>query len=498
VSSKLRQDERELRLTIQTIPAFVLSALPDGSVDFVSQRFTDYTGLSEEAWLGDGWLNATHPDDRDGAAERWRVALRTGEPVEVEIRLRRSDGTYRWFLGRSVPLRDEAGHIVKWYATVTDIEDRKRSEERLRRSEAYLREVQRLVHMGSTATDMSSGVLTASPEFLRIHGYDPDGETPTRETLRERIHPEDLPSLLRTVEQATRGKTGYVIDYRIVLPDGAIRHCHVVAHPVFDDAGRLVEYVGTTLDVTERMQADEALRQAQAELARVHRVTTMGELLASLAHEVNQPITAAVANANACLRWLAHDTPHLEEARAAARHIVEDETRAAGIISRIRRLFTKDTSPRDAVDVNDVIRGTIVLLVGEATRHDISIRTELAADLPQVMGDSVQLQQVMMNLIMNGVEALSDVPGTRQLTVASQHANHGQLLVSVSDTGVGLPQQQADEIFKAFVTTKPNGIGMGLSISRSIVESHGGRLWAEGNSPRGARFAFTLPTIAPP
>jgi PAS domain S-box-containing protein len=487
-------NERELRLAIQMIPAFVLSALPDGSVDFVSQRFIDYTGLSEDEWLGAGWLNATHPDDRDAAAERWRSAVLTGEPVEVETRLRRADGSYRWFLGRSVPLRDETGHIVKWYATVTDIDDRKRSEELLRRNEAYLREVQRLVHMGSMATDVSSGAFTASPEFFRIYGYDPDGETPTRETLRKRVHPEDLSSVLRAVEHATRDKTGYVLDYRIVLPDGSIRHCHVVTQPVLDDAGRLVEYVGTTLDVTERKQADEALRQAQAELARVHRVTTMGELLASLAHEVNQPITAAIANANACLRWLARDTPQLEEARAAARRIVQDETRAADIISRIRCLFTKEASHRQAVDVNDVIRGTIVLLVGEATRHDIPIRTELAADLPQVMGDSVQLQQVMMNLIMNAVDALTDVAGLRQLTVASQRADHGQLMVSVIDTGAGLPPE-ADEIFKAFVTTKSNGIGMGLSISRSIVESHGGRLWAAANAPRGARFSFTLPTI---
>jgi PAS domain S-box-containing protein len=351
--------------------------------------------------------------------------------------------------------------------------------------------------MGSVVTDVSSGAFTASPEFFRIFGYDPDAAPPTRESLQARIHPDDYPALRHAVDTATRSKTDYVADYRIVLPDGSIRHCHVVAHPVFDDAGDLVEYVGTTLDVTERRQADEALRQAQAELARVNRVTTMGELMASLAHEVNQPITAAVANANACVRWLARDTPNLDEARAAARRIVQDETRAADIISRIRLLFTKDASQRQAVDVNDIIRGTIVLLVGEATRHDIVIRTELAADLPQVMGDSVQLQQVMMNLIMNGVDALTDVPGTRQLTVASQRADHGQLLVSVSDTGVGLPPQ-ADEIFKAFVTTKPNGIGMGLSISRSIVESHGGRLWAEGASPRGARFSFTLPIASPP
>ena len=244
----------------------------------------------------------------------------------------------------------------------------------------------------------------------------------------------------------------------------------------------------------EEKRAEEALRQAQADLAHVNRVTTMGELTASLAHEVNQPIAAAVINANACLRWLAGDTPNLEEARAAAMRIVEDGTRAGEIISRIRLLFKKGTPQRELVDVNEVIRGMIVLLRSEVTRYSISVRTELAADLPQVMGDRVQLQQVMMNLIINSIDAMKDVDGTRELAIRSQRAENEQLMVSVSDTGVGLPPQQADQIFNAFFTTKLHGTGMGLSISRSIVESHSGRLWAADNSPRGASFHVILPT----
>jgi C4-dicarboxylate-specific signal transduction histidine kinase len=244
----------------------------------------------------------------------------------------------------------------------------------------------------------------------------------------------------------------------------------------------------------ERKHAEETLRQAQADLAHVNRVTTMGELTASLAHEVNQPIAAAVTNANTCLRWLAADTPNLEEARAAAMRIVKDGTRAAEIINRIRLLFKKGTPQRELVDVNEVIREMIVLLRGEAARHSISVRTELATDLPQVMGDRVQLQQVMMNLMVNSIDAMEGVDGTRELAIKSQRAESEQVLVSVSDTGVGLPQQQAEQIFKAFFTTKPHGTGMGLSISRSIVESHGGRLWVAENSPRGASFYFTIPT----
>ena len=242
----------------------------------------------------------------------------------------------------------------------------------------------------------------------------------------------------------------------------------------------------------ERKHAEEALREAQGDLARVSRVTTMGELTASLAHEVNQPIAAAVTNANTCLRWLARDQPDVAEAREAASRIVKDATRAAEIISRTRLLFKKGTAQRELVSVNELVREMIVLLHGEATRHKVLIRTELVADLPQVMGDRVQLQQVLMNLMLNGIEAMKEVDGKRELVIKSQRAENDEVLVSVSDTGVGLPTEQADQIFKAFFTTKAQGTGMGLSISRSIVESHGGRLWANGNSPRGASFSFTL------
>jgi len=244
----------------------------------------------------------------------------------------------------------------------------------------------------------------------------------------------------------------------------------------------------------ERKHAEEARREAQAELARVSRVTTMGELTASLAHEVNQPIAAAVTNANTCLRWLTRDRPDVEEARAAAMRIVKDGTRAAEIVKRVRLLFKKSTPQRELADVNEAIREMIVLLRSEATRYNITVRMELAADLPRIMGDRVQLQQVLMNLIVNSIDAMKEVDGVRELAVKSQRTENEEVLVSVSDTGVGLPPQQADQIFNAFFTTKSHGTGMGLRISRSIVESHGGRLWAADDSPRGASFHFALPT----
>jgi C4-dicarboxylate-specific signal transduction histidine kinase len=243
-----------------------------------------------------------------------------------------------------------------------------------------------------------------------------------------------------------------------------------------------------------RKRTEEALNQAHSDLARANRVTTMGELTASLAHEVNQPIAAAVTDANTCLRWLKRDHPDLEEAREAASRVVKDATRAAEIVSRLRLLFKKGAPPRELVDINEVIREMIVLLRNQATRFTISIRADLASDLPQVKGDRVQLQQVMMNLIMNSIDAMKDVNGTRELAIKSHRTENEQLTVSVSDTGVGLPPQQADQIFSAFFTTKLHGTGMGLRISRSIVESHGGRLWAADNSSGGASFHFTLPT----
>jgi len=265
-----------------------------------------------------------------------------------------------------------------------------------------------------------------------------------------------------------------------------------------DDLRKTVQELQSTNEALqaeslERKHAEEARREAQAELARVSRVTTMGELTASLAHEVNQPIAAAVTNANTCLRWLTRDQPDLEEAREAASRIVKDANRAADIISRVRLLFKKSTPQREPVDVNEAIRAMTVLLRSEATRYNITVRMELAADLPLIMGDRVQLQQVLMNLIVNSIDAMKDVDGARELTVKSQRTEKEEVLVSVSDTGVGLPPQQVDQMFNAFFTTKPHGTGMGLRISRSILESHGGRLWAADNFPRGASFHFALP-----
>jgi len=376
--------------------------------------------------------------------------------------------------------------------------ERKQAEEKLRQSEAYLAEAQRMTRSGSWAWNVRTGAVFWSQETFRIYECDPEKTIPCWSFILERVHPEDRSGVEQRAKRESTRKDmlNSEGDFRIVFPDGRIKHLHSIAHPVMNEAGEIIEVVGTTMDITERKLTEEALRQARADLAHVSRVTTMGELTASLAHEVNQPIGAAVTNANTCIRWLARDTPNVEEARAAAMRSAKDGMRAAEIVSRIRLLFKKGTPQREFVDINEVVREMIVLLRGEATRHNISVRTELAAELPPVLGDRVQLQQVLMNLMLNGMDAMKDVDGTRELAIKSQQAENEQVVVTVSDTGVGLPAQQGDQIFKAFFTTKSHGTGMGLSISRSIVESHGGRLWAADNSPRGASFHFALPTKA--
>jgi len=375
--------------------------------------------------------------------------------------------------------------------------ERKRAEESLRLSEGYLAEAQRLTHTGSWVWQVAGrNAVHLSDEWYRVHGFDPEDGIPTLEQRLQRIHPEDRVKWQEAIDRAVREKSEYDVEFRILLPDATVKYIHSVGHPAFDSSGDLVQFVGSSTDISESKQAEESLRQAQADLAHVNRVTTMGELTASVAHEVNQPIAAAVTNAKTCLRWLTRDEPDLEEARAAAMRIVNDGTRAAEIIKRIRLLFKKGTSERELVDIKEVIQEMVVLLRAEAMRYSILVRTELEADTPQIMADRVQLQQVLMNLMLNSIDAMRDADGARELAIKSRRAENDHVLVCVSDTGVGLPPQQSDKLFDAFFTTKPHGTGMGLSISRSIVESHGGRLWAANNSPRGASFSFSLPTKA--
>ena len=389
------------------------------------------------------------------------------------------------------PLETEEGVLVS--SIIRDITDRKRAEEALRRSEAYLAEGQRVSHTGSFGWNVQTGEIRWSEETFRIFECDPSMQ-PTVDLVLHRTHPEDVAFVKQEIERASQDRTDLGFDHRLLMPDGSVKHVRVAGRARTDKPGEL-EFVGAVTDITAAKRAEEEherLRQLEEELSHMNRVTMLGELASSLAHEINQPIAATITSASACLRWLTHDPPELERARAAAKRIESDGNRAAEIIQRLRAFYKTGAPPqRELVDMNGLVGEIIVLLRNDASRHSISLRLELAPELPHIRADRVQLQQVLMNLMLNGIEAMED--GAGELTIRSQRNENGLLLVSVSDTGVGLPSEKPDLIFNAFYTTKPQGTGMGLAISRSIIEAHGGRLWASANAPRGATFHFTLP-----
>ena len=368
----------------------------------------------------------------------------------------------------------------------------------LRQQQAYLAEAQSLTHIGSWATNFDTGqILHLSDEVFRLHGFDPKQGPIPLERFYDTLHPEDKPAVMATLENAIRTRTDYDIrEFRICLSDGTIRFLRTKGH--HNRSGEIGEYVGITVDISERKHAEqerERLRQLEADLAHINRVNMLGELAAALAHEIKQPIAASITSANACLRWLAHNPPDLERARAAAIRVEQEGNRAADVINNLRSFYKKGApAKRRMVDVKDIIREITVLLGDEALRHSVTIRSELDEHVPDILADRVQLQQVFMNLMLNAIEAMKETSG--ELTIRSGLNPEGQLFISISDTGVGLPLENTERIFDAFHTTKPQGTGMGLAITRSIVESHGGRIWATRNQGAGATFHFTLPVEA--
>jgi PAS domain S-box-containing protein len=491
--AKTQRQEKELQLTIDTIPAFVFRILPDGWTDFLNKRWLDFTGLTHSEAEGLGWRVVYHPDDVEHIVESRRQGMASGQPWESEGRIRSADGQYRWFLNRAAPLRDEHGNIVKWYGSNTDIEDRKRVENALRRSEANLADAQRLSKTGSFAWDVTSGKVRWSEEAYRVFEHDPKVE-PTVELVKARTHPDDRPSLIAILEGVMRERRqNWELEHRIVMPDDTIKNIHVVAHA--SEATDHLEYVGALMDITAEKRAQEALQQAQAELAHITRVTTLGELTASIAHEVNQPLAAIITNGEACLRWLGNDRPNLEEARNAVECIIKDGNRAGEVIQRLRALTRKADPQNTPLDINDVIHDVVGLVQREVLNYRVRLRLDLDSGLNQVLGDRVQLQQVVINLIVNGIEAMTNVTDRRELMIRVREHDRDYALVAVRDSGVGIQPDQLDRVFNAFFTTKADGMGMGLSICRSIVEGHGGRLWASGNEGAGVTFQFTVPFV---
>jgi len=498
VGQELHSSESRLRLIIDAIPTVAWGTLPDGSNAFVNQRWLDYTGMSAEQAAGSGWQAVFHPEDIGKHVERWRASLASGRPFENEARLRRAtDGEYRWFLIHGAPLRDEAGNIARWYGTAIDIEDRKRAEQALRRSESFLADAQKMSHTGSWAYDVASRrIIHSSEEYHRLFGFDPTASIPDPAEWVRRIHPDDQERAIDIMGQKIRERADYEVDFRIIHPDGTIKYVHGTAHPVVGPSGDLVEIVGSCIDVTERKLAEEARLDAQNKLAHANRVTTMGQLAASIAHEVNQPITGVVANARAALRFLGAAPANLNEVRHTLEEIVKDGNRAGEIIAKIRALVKKMPPQKDRLDMNGAILEVIALTRSEILRSGISLRTDLAKELPAIQGDRVHLQQVLLNLVINAVEAMgSESNSLRELRIVTSDDGSNGVRVVVSDSGPGVDREAVERLFDAFYTTKADGMGMGLAICRSIIQTHGGRIWVTPNTPRGAVFQFRVPAL---
>jgi hypothetical protein len=488
----LRASERTLNLIINTIPMLAWSTDPSGSVEFLNQRWLEFTGLSAQQARGFGWSVTIHPEDAKALLDYWQAALASGTEVDVEARMRRFDGQYRWFLFRASPLRDESGNVIKWYGTNVDIEDRKQAEEELRRSEAFLAEGQRLNLSGSFSWRLDTGEVTFSDQLYRIYEFEHDAQV-TFELIASRIHPEDAPLVSEQLALARIGRSDLNFEFRLRMPNGSVKYLRTVSHVARGRDGQL-EIIGAVQDVTERRLAEEALSKTRSELAHMARITSLGALTASIAHEVNQPLSGIVTNASTCLRMLAADPPNVEGALETARRSLRDGKRASEVIARLRGLFGKKETVTESVDLNEATREVIALSLSEFQRNRLIVRQELADDLPLVIGDRVQLQQVILNLLLNASDAMSAINDRpRQLTIRTEADQDDCVRLMVQDTGGGINPQSADKLFEAFYSTKSGGMGMGLSISRTIIESHHGRLWATPNDGPGSTFSFSIP-----
>jgi PAS domain S-box-containing protein len=427
------------------------------------------------------------PSHQQNLANLFRADRWEGELVHS-----RRDGTHVVVSSRWSLLRDERGQPIAVLETNTDITERKRAEEALRRSEMYLTEAQRLSLTGSFGWQVGSEEIFWSEQTYRIFRYERSSK-PTIELILQRVHPDDVAFVKQMIDRSSQGEQDIDFEHRLLMPDATLKHVRVLAHTTADASSRR-EFVGAVMDITATTRAQEALQETQAELAHVTRVTTLGELTASIAHEVNQPLAGIVINGEASLRWLGHQQPDLHEARQAVERIISDARRASNVIRRIRDLSKKATPELVRLDINEVIDDALLLVQRQILSHRVGLRLDLETGLPPVLGDRVQLQQVLINLLINGIEAMTDVTDKqRSMSVLSHRQEGDQILVSVQDSGVGIDPENANRLFNAFYSTKHDGMGMGLSISRSIVEAHGGRIWATNNDGLGATIQFTLP-----
>jgi PAS domain S-box-containing protein len=491
----LRRSEEEWKEVFEHNPVMYFMVDAAGTVLSVNAFGAAQLGYTVGELVGQSVVGVFLEEDR--ALVRANLAVCTATPGHAhawEIRKIRKNRTVLWVRENAKAVRRAEDQLIVLIAC-EDITERKRTEDALRESEAYLAEAQRLSRTGSFGWRVATGELIWSEETFRIFGYDRT-TTPSRDLVVQRTHPDERAAFEQFLAHMAREPADWDQERRLLMPDGSIKQVRVVARAVRDAQDNL-EFVGAIMDVTASRRAEEQLILAREELAHVARVTTVGELTAAIAHEINQPLTGLVTSGHAAQRWMAAEPPNLDAARRAIERMINDGTRAAEVISRIRAMVRKAPPRRDALDINDTVTEVITLIRREVQRNDITLRAELADDLPQVPGDRIQLQQVVLNLIVNAIDALKAVtPSQREITVASAADAPGGVRVTVRDSGSGFDGRSVDRLFDAFYTTKPEGMGMGLAISRTIIEAHGGRLSASPNEPKGAIFSFSLPIDA--
>jgi PAS domain S-box-containing protein len=496
--ARVSQAETELRLALDTIPALAWSAGPDGSADFVNRGWTEYTSLSLEDTKGSGWSSRIHRDDRDKFVDKFLKAVAAGTPYEDEGRIRRADGQYRWFLVRGTPFRDESGNIVRWYGTCTDIEDRRRAEEALRDSEKRFRDFSEASadwYWETGPDHRFTFIPVERPEFPDVENRDQLGLTRWEIAADFDTEPAKWQEHIDVLDNHKPFRN---FIYQIRLKDGATMYAAVSGIPRFDDNGAFLGYRGGACDVTAMVRANQlekSLRQAQVELAHITRLTTLGELTASIAHEVNQPLSGVVGNGAACLRWLSKDPPQFYgEVRASVEAMIGDANRASMIIAKIRALAKNSSQQMSRLDINDVVKDAVALVRHELDDRDVALRQELTAAPATVIADRTQLQQVLINLIMNSVDAMEGVSGrAREIVVRSNLSEGDQIILQVKDSGCGVDPGQIEKLFQPFFTTKSKGLGMGLSISRSIIEAHDGSLTMSSDGGTGSTVHIALP-----
>ena len=497
----LHESERKYRELVEHANSIILRWTHEGRITFLNEFGLKFFGYSTEEIIGRPVVGTIVPPTERAGRDLRRLMLQIcADPAAFEQNINenmRRNGERVTIAWSNKIVWGAQGEVAEILSVGTDITERRRADEALRQSEAYLAESQRLTHTGSWAFDVASNkYVYVSDECFRIFEMDVQEGLP-REAISRIIHPEDWDTVKRTFEASLLEKVDTSSEFRVVLPRGTVKYLLAIRHPVVNDAGEVVKLVGTVIDITERKRAEQErgrLYQLEADLAHINRVSMLGELTASIAHEVNQPLSGVVSNGSACLRWLAGDVPNVEEAREAAGRIVRDGKRAGEVIARIRALTKRATTPREKLDLNETIREVLAMVGDEAKKKSVITRTQFADDLSPVSGDRVQLQQVVLNLVMNATEAMSSVSDrARELLITTRNVGSDQVQVTVKDSGPGIDPNTLDKIFDPFYTTKPGGMGMGLSICRSILQAHGGRLWAAAKDGPGTTFHFTLP-----